>query len=196
MSVKRSAVYLCFLSPSGESYADAQIFFYLYISCLIVSSCYTLIWDLKMDWGLFDRNAGENTFLREEIVYPHKVCLERDGGLCGVGVFCDPPPHLTGSLRVSAGLLLQRHSGGCAAAVLLDADAHAEHSGEGSWYGRHTGHCAGPHGGLQVPQPRPQPLSFCCVFCLGQSSSTLGLLSSRFGMDETRKVANDQIYPI
>uniref|UniRef100_A0A674PAV5 Xenotropic and polytropic retrovirus receptor 1b n=1 Tax=Takifugu rubripes TaxID=31033 RepID=A0A674PAV5_TAKRU len=57
----------------GESRADAQIFFYLYISCLIVSSCYTLIWDLKMDWGLFDRNAGENTFLREEIVYPHKA---------------------------------------------------------------------------------------------------------------------------
>lgn len=26
-----------------------------------------------MDWGLFDRGAGENTFLREEIVYPHKV---------------------------------------------------------------------------------------------------------------------------
>lgn len=22
-----------------------------------------------MDWGLFDKNAGENTFLREEIVY-------------------------------------------------------------------------------------------------------------------------------
>ncbi|TKS80396.1 Xenotropic and polytropic retrovirus receptor 1 -like protein [Collichthys lucidus] len=56
-----------------ESHADAQIFFYLYISCLIVSSCYTLVWDLKMDWGLFDRNAGENTFLREEIVYPQKA---------------------------------------------------------------------------------------------------------------------------
>ncbi|XP_029971299.1 xenotropic and polytropic retrovirus receptor 1 homolog [Salarias fasciatus] len=53
--------------------ADAQIFLYLYIACLIVSSCYTLVWDLKMDWGLFDRNAGENTFLREEIVYPHKA---------------------------------------------------------------------------------------------------------------------------
>ncbi len=26
-----------------------------------------------MDWGLFDRNAGENTLLREEIVYPQKV---------------------------------------------------------------------------------------------------------------------------
>uniref|UniRef100_I3JYA1 Xenotropic and polytropic retrovirus receptor 1b n=1 Tax=Oreochromis niloticus TaxID=8128 RepID=I3JYA1_ORENI len=38
-----------------------------------LSSCYTLVWDLKMDWGLFDRNAGENTFLREEIVYPHKA---------------------------------------------------------------------------------------------------------------------------
>uniref|UniRef100_A0A3Q3XRK6 Xenotropic and polytropic retrovirus receptor 1a n=1 Tax=Mola mola TaxID=94237 RepID=A0A3Q3XRK6_MOLML len=56
-----------------EAPADSQIFFYLYISCLVISSCYTLVWDLKMDWGLFDRNAGENTFLREEIVYPHKA---------------------------------------------------------------------------------------------------------------------------
>lgn len=56
-----------------EAPTEAQIFLYLYISCLIVSSCYTLVWDLKMDWGLFDRNAGENTFLREEIVYPHKA---------------------------------------------------------------------------------------------------------------------------
>ncbi|KAK9539511.1 hypothetical protein VZT92_004612 [Zoarces viviparus] len=56
-----------------EAPADAKIFLYLYIGCLVVSSCYTLVWDLKMDWGLFDRNAGENTFLREEIVYPHKA---------------------------------------------------------------------------------------------------------------------------
>uniref|UniRef100_A0A8C4D5P0 Xenotropic and polytropic retrovirus receptor 1 n=1 Tax=Dicentrarchus labrax TaxID=13489 RepID=A0A8C4D5P0_DICLA len=56
-----------------SNHADTQIFFYLYIGCLVVSSCYTLVWDLKMDWGLFDRNAGENTFLREEIVYPHKA---------------------------------------------------------------------------------------------------------------------------
>uniref|UniRef100_A0A8C7L5X3 Xenotropic and polytropic retrovirus receptor 1 homolog n=1 Tax=Oncorhynchus kisutch TaxID=8019 RepID=A0A8C7L5X3_ONCKI len=48
------------------------IFFYLLIGCSIVSSCYTLVWDLKMDWGLFDRNAGDNTLLREEIVYPQK----------------------------------------------------------------------------------------------------------------------------
>uniref|UniRef100_A0A3Q1ETF8 Xenotropic and polytropic retrovirus receptor 1b n=1 Tax=Acanthochromis polyacanthus TaxID=80966 RepID=A0A3Q1ETF8_9TELE len=57
----------------NEAPAEARVFLYLYIGCLVVSSCYTLVWDLKMDWGLFDRNAGENTFLREEIVYPHKA---------------------------------------------------------------------------------------------------------------------------
>ncbi|XP_029308880.1 xenotropic and polytropic retrovirus receptor 1 homolog isoform X3 [Cottoperca gobio] len=61
------------ISSEAEAHADTQIFLYLYIGCLVVSSCYTLVWDLKMDWGLFDRNAGENTFLREEIVYPHKA---------------------------------------------------------------------------------------------------------------------------
>ncbi|XP_072219601.1 xenotropic and polytropic retrovirus receptor 1 homolog isoform X2 [Leuresthes tenuis] len=67
-----SALYSTHKASDG-AHAEAQIFFYLYITCLLVSSCYTLIWDLKMDWGLFDRNAGENTFLREEIVYPHKA---------------------------------------------------------------------------------------------------------------------------
>ncbi|CAL8347123.1 unnamed protein product [Merluccius merluccius] len=57
----------------GQQPAEAQVFLYLLISCSVVSSCYTLIWDLKMDWGLFDRSAGENTFLREEIVYPQKA---------------------------------------------------------------------------------------------------------------------------
>uniref|UniRef100_A0A3P9HQC7 Xenotropic and polytropic retrovirus receptor 1 homolog n=1 Tax=Oryzias latipes TaxID=8090 RepID=A0A3P9HQC7_ORYLA len=59
------------LFRNGQDHA--HVFFYLHISCLVVSSCYTLIWDLRMDWGLFDRNAGENSFLREEIVYPHKA---------------------------------------------------------------------------------------------------------------------------
>ena len=44
-------------------------FFYCYVLSAFVSSCYTYIWDIKMDWGLADRNAGENTGLREEIVY-------------------------------------------------------------------------------------------------------------------------------
>lgn len=68
-----------FAHSPAEGHADTQIFFYLYIGCLVVSSCYTLVWDLKMDWGLFDRNAGENTFLREEIVYPQKVFLPQGG---------------------------------------------------------------------------------------------------------------------
>ncbi|MBZ3891799.1 Xenotropic and polytropic retrovirus receptor 1 [Sciurus carolinensis] len=56
-----------------RGHSDTMVFFYLWIVFCIISSCYTLIWDLKMDWGLFDRNAGENTFLREEIVYPQKA---------------------------------------------------------------------------------------------------------------------------
>ncbi|XP_069315397.1 solute carrier family 53 member 1 isoform X2 [Eulemur rufifrons] len=56
-----------------RGHSDTMVFFYLWIIFCIISSCYTLIWDLKMDWGLFDKNAGENTFLREEIVYPQKA---------------------------------------------------------------------------------------------------------------------------
>ncbi|KAJ7992834.1 hypothetical protein DPEC_G00266130 [Dallia pectoralis] len=56
-----------------QDHSDKDMFFYLLIIFSAISSLYTLIWDLKMDWGLFDRGAGENTFLREEIVYPHKA---------------------------------------------------------------------------------------------------------------------------
>lgn len=58
------------LLPLGD---ERFVFLYIMIACKVVNSCYTLLWDLKMDWGLFDRNAGENTLLREEIVYPQKV---------------------------------------------------------------------------------------------------------------------------
>ncbi|KAG8222647.1 hypothetical protein J437_LFUL003769 [Ladona fulva] len=44
-------------------------YFYIWIVASIVSSCYAYSWDIKMDWGLFDKNAGDNRFLREEIVY-------------------------------------------------------------------------------------------------------------------------------
>ncbi|KAI1236488.1 hypothetical protein IHE44_0014736 [Lamprotornis superbus] len=57
----------------AKNHSDTQVFFYLWIIFCFISSCYTLIWDLKMDWGLFDKNAGENTFLREGIVYPQKA---------------------------------------------------------------------------------------------------------------------------
>ncbi|XP_039598550.1 xenotropic and polytropic retrovirus receptor 1 homolog, partial [Polypterus senegalus] len=58
---------------SARKYSDAQIFLYLWVVAAVTQSLYTLFWDLKMDWGLFDKNAGENTFLREEIVYPQKA---------------------------------------------------------------------------------------------------------------------------
>ncbi|EFN85692.1 Xenotropic and polytropic retrovirus receptor 1-like protein [Harpegnathos saltator] len=37
-------------------------------SCLL-NSIYSYTWDLKMDWGLLDKKAVENRFLREEMVY-------------------------------------------------------------------------------------------------------------------------------
>ncbi|XP_037514389.1 xenotropic and polytropic retrovirus receptor 1-like isoform X2 [Rhipicephalus sanguineus] len=51
--------------PSSSSHP----FFILWILSAVVSSCFTYTWDVKMDWGLFDSNAGDNRFLREEIVY-------------------------------------------------------------------------------------------------------------------------------
>lgn len=51
--------------PSSSSHP----FFILWILSAVVSSCFTYTWDVKMDWGLFDSNAAENRFLREEIVY-------------------------------------------------------------------------------------------------------------------------------
>ena len=50
-----------------------QPFFYTWIVCSFISSIYAYIWDIKMDWGLFDSNAGDNKFLREEIVYTNVV---------------------------------------------------------------------------------------------------------------------------
>ncbi|XP_032679557.1 xenotropic and polytropic retrovirus receptor 1 homolog [Odontomachus brunneus] len=40
-----------------------------WLFCSFASSIYSFTWDLKMDWGLLDKNAGENRFLREEMVY-------------------------------------------------------------------------------------------------------------------------------
>lgn len=48
----------------------------LWLLSQALSSTYAYTWDIKMDWGLFDRNAGENKFLREEIVYSSTVSSE------------------------------------------------------------------------------------------------------------------------
>ncbi|CAF3045827.1 unnamed protein product [Rotaria socialis] len=47
-------------------------YLYVWIVTAFIGSTYKLIWDIKMDWGFFDKNAGENKFLRDQIVYPSK----------------------------------------------------------------------------------------------------------------------------
>ena len=45
-------------------------FFILWIFSMIVSSIYTYVWDIKVDWGLFDSGASDDyKCLREEFVY-------------------------------------------------------------------------------------------------------------------------------
>ncbi|KRX71679.1 Xenotropic and polytropic retrovirus receptor 1, partial [Trichinella pseudospiralis] len=45
-------------------------FFYLWIVANCVSFCYTYAWDVKMDWGLFDRR---HQYLREQLVYSRRA---------------------------------------------------------------------------------------------------------------------------
>jgi hypothetical protein len=47
-------------------------FLYIWIAASFFGATYRLVWDLRMDWGFFDSNAGENKFLRDQIVYPSK----------------------------------------------------------------------------------------------------------------------------
>jgi len=57
------------LDSAYRTETDRSPFFYLYILSAFIASCYTYIWDIKMDWGFFTAGAGDNRFLREEIVY-------------------------------------------------------------------------------------------------------------------------------
>uniref|UniRef100_A0A1B6D1A0 SPX domain-containing protein n=2 Tax=Clastoptera arizonana TaxID=38151 RepID=A0A1B6D1A0_9HEMI len=59
-------------NTSNYPLTNENPYFYLWIFASIVSSCYAYTWDIKMDWGLFDKKAGDNKFLREEIVYSSK----------------------------------------------------------------------------------------------------------------------------
>ncbi|XP_023221206.1 xenotropic and polytropic retrovirus receptor 1-like [Centruroides sculpturatus] len=54
-----------------DDYEESEYnpYFFLWIIFALISSCYTYVWDIKMDWGLFECFSGDNKFLREEIVY-------------------------------------------------------------------------------------------------------------------------------
>lgn len=62
-----------FLSIDSFKSSTENPWFYMWIIASIASSCYAYTWDIKMDWGLFDSKAGDNKFLREEIVYSATV---------------------------------------------------------------------------------------------------------------------------
>nr|KAG5685268.1 hypothetical protein BaRGS_034274 [Batillaria attramentaria] len=68
-----ATLYKVHIEVYSEDYRQNSVFFYLWIVAYIASSCYTLTWDIKMDWGLLDKGAGDNRFLREEVVYAFKA---------------------------------------------------------------------------------------------------------------------------
>lgn len=62
-------------TQSGYENSLDNPYFICWVFSMCVSSVYTYIWDVKMDWGLFDANAPkEYRFLREEIVYSTPKC--------------------------------------------------------------------------------------------------------------------------
>jgi hypothetical protein len=52
-------------------------FLYIWIIVRLVSTSYKIWWDLRMDWGFFDSDAGENRFLREVCIYSTKVKIKK-----------------------------------------------------------------------------------------------------------------------
>jgi len=46
-----------------------EAMFYVWLGCKLISTIYSIFWDLKMDWGFFAATAGDNRFLRDELVY-------------------------------------------------------------------------------------------------------------------------------
>ncbi|XP_071802189.1 xenotropic and polytropic retrovirus receptor 1 homolog [Asterias amurensis] len=66
-------VFASIASSTKENYSAFYLspYFYFWVMSAFISSCYTLTWDLKMDWGLLERSA-ENKLLRSEIVYADK----------------------------------------------------------------------------------------------------------------------------
>ena len=77
MHLDRNSKNGSFICTGQEQQSEHKsVYFYLWVASLFVSTIYTIAWDIKMDWGFLDSNAGDNKFLREEIVYPNKVSTQ------------------------------------------------------------------------------------------------------------------------
>ncbi|XP_038063830.1 xenotropic and polytropic retrovirus receptor 1 homolog [Patiria miniata] len=63
-------IFASLVSTTIDDYAHfyQNPLFYIWMLSAFISSCYTLTWDLKMDWGLLEISA-ESKLLRKEIVY-------------------------------------------------------------------------------------------------------------------------------
>ena len=46
--------------------------FYVWLVLKLISTFYSIFWDLKMDFGFFAVTEGQNKYLREELVYPSR----------------------------------------------------------------------------------------------------------------------------
>uniref|UniRef100_A0A336M492 CSON010362 protein n=1 Tax=Culicoides sonorensis TaxID=179676 RepID=A0A336M492_CULSO len=55
---------IAYITADNYSKSTDNPWFYLWIIASIASSFYAYTWDIKMDWGLFDPKAGDNTFLQ------------------------------------------------------------------------------------------------------------------------------------
>ena len=49
-----------------------EAMFYAWLGCKLISTIYSIFWDLKMDFGFFAVKTGANKYLREELVYSNR----------------------------------------------------------------------------------------------------------------------------
>ncbi|KAM4696042.1 LOW QUALITY PROTEIN: solute carrier family 53 member 1-like [Rhinophrynus dorsalis] len=53
--------------------AGVTFYFYAWIITVCLGTLFATTWDLRLDWGLLERNGQENKFLRDEMVYYYWV---------------------------------------------------------------------------------------------------------------------------
>lgn len=58
-------------ADSGSYPPEYYVALCLWIMSAFTNTCYSFIWDIEMDWGLF---AGKH-FLQDQLIYSRKVCV-------------------------------------------------------------------------------------------------------------------------
>lgn len=60
----------CFLSTENTGKQQMDFYFLFWIFSAFISSCYTYVWDVRMDWGLMDSSHG---YLRAKLLFKRLV---------------------------------------------------------------------------------------------------------------------------